>query len=144
MALQSDSPAVKVARAHVQAWNNHDLDGARAALANDVHVTVTTTQPGAPAVDTVGVPDYMVGLEAFAQAVTRGSLKEIAAIGDDRNALLLITVEADFGFGKTTSPGARLYLLDDNDKITAEHVVFFLGSYGSVVARALARRGPCW
>jgi hypothetical protein len=32
------------------------------------------------------------------------------------------------GFGKTTSPGARLYLLDDNDKITAEQVVFFLGS----------------
>jgi len=128
MAVQTDSPAVKVARAHVQAWNNRDLDTARAALANDVHVTVTTTQPGAPAVDTVGIPDYMVGLEAFVEAVTPGSLKEIAAIGDDHNALLLITVEADFGFGKTTSPGARLYLLDDNDKITAEHVVFFLGS----------------
>jgi ketosteroid isomerase-like protein len=128
MVVQADSTAVEVARAHVQAWNNHDLDTARAALANDVHVTVTTTQPGAPAVDTVGIPDYMVGLEAFVKAVTRGSLEEIAAIGDDRNALLLITVEADFGFGKTTSPGARLYLLDENDKIAAEQVVFFLGS----------------
>src|SRR5262249_9150953 len=63
--VQTDAPAVKVARAHVQAWNNPDLDAARAALADDVHVTVTTTQPGAPAVDTVGIPDYMVGLEAF-------------------------------------------------------------------------------
>ena len=128
MAIQTDSPAVEVARAHVQAWNHRDLDTARAALANDVHVAVTTTQPGAPAVDTVGIPDYMVGLEAFVKAVTRGSLEEIAAIGDDRNALLLITVEADFGFGKTTSPGARLYLLDENNKIAAEQVVFFLGS----------------
>jgi hypothetical protein len=128
MVLQTDSPAVKVARAQVQAWNDHDLETARAALANDVHVTVTTTQPGAPTVDTVGIPDYMIGLEAFVKAVTRGSLKEIAAIGDDRNALLLITVEADFGFGKTTSPGARLYMLDDNDKIVAEQVVFFLAS----------------
>ena len=128
MVVQTDSPAVRVARAHVQAWNNHDLDTARAALANDVHATVTTTQPGAPAADTVGIPDYMIGLEAFVKAVTRGSLKEIAAIGDDRNALLLITVEADFGFGKTTSPGARLYMLDDNDKIVAEQVVFFLAS----------------
>jgi hypothetical protein len=128
MVAQTNSPAVKVARAHVQAWNNHDLDTARAALADDVHLTVTTTQPGAPSVDTVGIPDYMVGLEAFVKAVTHGSLEEIAAIGDDRNALLLITVEADFGVGKTTSAGARLYLLDDNDKITAEQVVFFLAS----------------
>ena len=128
MTVQADSPAVKVARAHVGAWNNHDLDTARAALADDVHVTVTTTQPGAPSVDTVGIPDYMVGLEAFVKAITRGSLKVIAAVGDDRNALLLITVEADFGFGKTTSPGARLYLLDEHNKIAAEHVVFFLSS----------------
>jgi hypothetical protein len=128
MVVQMDSQAVRVARAHVEAWSRHDLDTARAALANDVHVTVMTTQPGAPAVDTVGIPDYMVGLEAFVKGVTRGSLKEIAAMGDDRNALLMITVEADFGFGKTTSPGARLYLLDDDGKIAAEQVVFFLGS----------------
>jgi hypothetical protein len=128
MTVQTDSPAVKVARAHEQAWNNDDLATARAALADDVHVTVTTTQPGAPAVDTVGIAAYMVGLEAFVKAITRGSLKEMAAVGDDHNALLLITVEADFGFGKTTSPEARLYLLDDNNKIAAEQVVFFVGS----------------
>ena len=128
MAVRSDSPAVKVARAHTHAWDQRDMEAARAALADGVHITVTTTMPGAPAVDTVGVDDYMVGLEFFANACTPGSLKEIAAIGDDRNALLLVTVEADFGFGKTMSPGARLYLLDENDKISAEQVVFFAGS----------------
>ena len=127
MAVRSDSPAVKVVRAHTQAWDQRDMGSARNALAEGVHVTVTTTMPGAPAVDTIGVDDYMAGLEFFVNACTPGSLKEIAAIGDDRNALLLVTVEADFGFGKTTSPGARLYLLDENDKITAEHVVFFAG-----------------
>ena len=128
MAVRSDSPAVKVARAHTHAWDQRDMEAARAALADGVHITVTTTMPGAPAVDTVGVDDYMVGLEFFANACTPGSLKEIAAIGDDRNALLLVTVEADFGFGKTMSPGARLYLLDESDKIAAEQVVFFAGS----------------
>ena len=128
MAVRSDSPAVKVARAHTHAWDQRDMEAARAALADGVHITVTTTMPGAPAVDTVGVDDYMVGLEFFANACTPGSLKEIAAIGDDRNALLLVTVEADFGFGKTMSPGARLYLLDETDKIAAEQVVFFAGS----------------
>jgi hypothetical protein len=128
MTVQSDSPAVKVARAHTQAWDVRAMDAARTALADGVHVTVTSTLPGAPVVDTVGVDDYMAGLEFFVNACTPGSLKEIAAIGDDRNALLLVTVDADFGFGKTTSPGARLYLLDENDKITAEHVVFFASS----------------
>jgi hypothetical protein len=128
MAVRSDSGAVKVAREHTQAWDQRDMEAARNALADGVHVTVTTTMPGAPAVDTIGVDDYMAGLEFFVNACTPGSLKEVAAIGDDRNALLLVTVEADFGFGKTTSPGARLYLLDENDKITAEHVVFFAGA----------------
>jgi hypothetical protein len=128
MAVGSDSPAVKVARAHTQAWDQRDMEAARTAVADGVHVIVTTTMPGAPAVDTVGVDDYMAGLEFFVNACTPGTLKEITAIGDDRNALLLVTVEADFGFGKTTSPGARLYLIDDNDRIAAEHVVFFAGS----------------
>jgi hypothetical protein len=49
----------------------------------------------------------------------------LASIGDERNALLMLTVEVDFGAGKATLPGARLYLLDDNDKIKTEHVIFY-------------------
>jgi hypothetical protein len=37
----------------------------------------------------------------------------------------MLTVEADFGGGKATLPGARLYLLDENNKIQTEHVIFY-------------------
>ena len=54
-----------------------------------------------------------------------GSLRVLASTGDERNALLMLTVQADFGAGKVTLPGARLYLLDENDKIKTEHVIFY-------------------
>ena len=99
MTLQKDSHAVQVARAQVKAWSNHDLAAARAAVAGTATLAVTTTQAETPAVNTVvnttGIDDYMAGLENFVKAVAPGSLKEIAALGDDRNALLMFTVEAD-------------------------------------------------
>ena len=49
--------------------------------------------------------------------------------GDERNALLMLTVEADFGAGRATLPGARLYLLDDNNKIQTEHVIFYAAGH---------------
>ncbi len=125
MSTQTESPAVAIARAHVEAWSNHDFDTARSGLAPDVHVTATTTQPIMKPTDLTGADSYMVGLTQFAQAVTPGSLCVIAAVGDERNALLMLTVEADFGAEKATLPGARLYLLDENDKIKAEQVIFY-------------------
>jgi hypothetical protein len=125
MSAQKESPAVAVARAHVEAWSNHDFDAARSGLAPDVRVTSTTTQPMPPAVDLTGADDYMIGLIQFAQAVVPGSLRILASAGDERNALLMLTVEADFGTGKATLPGARLYLLDENNKIKTEHVIFY-------------------
>ena len=125
MSAQHEPPAVAIVRAHVQAWSNHDFDAARNGLAPDVRVTATTTQPFPPATDLAGADDYMVGLTQFAQAVVPGSLRVIASTGDERNALLLLTVEADFGAGKATLPGARLYLLDENNKIKTEQVIFY-------------------
>jgi len=125
MSAQHESPAIAVARAHVEAWTNHDFDTARAALATDVRVTAITTQPMPPATDLTGVDDYMTGLTQFAQAVVPGSLRIVASTGDERNALLMLTVEADFGAGKATLPGARLYLIDDDNKIKTEHVIFY-------------------
>jgi len=125
MSAQKESPAVAVARAHVEAWSNHDFDAARSGLAPDVRVTSTTTQPMPPAVDLTGADDYMIGLIQFAQAVVPGSLRFLASAGDERNALLMLTVEADVGTGKATLPGARLYLLDENNKIKTEHVIFY-------------------
>ena len=84
-----------------------------------------TTQPIMPATDLAGADDYMIGLTKFAQAIVPGSLRVIATVGDERNALLMLTVEADFGAGKATLPGARLYLLDEDGKIKTEQVLFY-------------------
>ena len=125
MPTQPDSPAVAVARAHVEAWSNHDFNTARDSLAADVTVTSTTTQPIMKAVNLAGIDDYMIGLTQFAQGVVPGSAHIIASVGDEHNALLMLTVEADLGAGKATLPGARLYLLDENNTIKAEQVIFY-------------------
>ena len=125
MSAQHESPAVAIARAHVEAWSNHDFDAARSRLAADVKVTATSTLPIMPATDLSGADDYMVGLTQFAQAVVPGSLRVIASVGDERNALLMLTVEADLPVGRMTLPGARLYLLDEAGNIKAEQVIFY-------------------
>jgi hypothetical protein len=126
MSSQPEPAAVAIARAHVEAWSNHNFGAARRSLASDVHVTATTTMTGAPSTDLTGVEDYMIGLTQFAQVVVPGSARILESVGDERNALLLLTVEADFGGGKATSPAARLYLLDENNKIKSEQVVFYV------------------
>jgi limonene-1,2-epoxide hydrolase len=125
MSAQHEPHAVAIARAHVEAWSNHDFDAARNSLAPDVRVTATTTQPFLPATDLTGVDNYMAGLTQFAQAVVPGTLRVIATAGDEQNALLMLTVEADLGAGKATLPGARLYLLDQDSKIKTEQVIFY-------------------
>ena len=127
MPTDQQSTAVAVARAHVEAWSNHDFDAARKGLAEDVRVTATTTQPLMKDTNLSGVEDYMHGLKEFAQAVVPGSLTVNATLGDERNALLMVTVQAALGPGgeKVTLPAARLYLLDEEDKIRVEQVIFF-------------------
>lgn len=125
MALTSESRAVDAARAHIKAWSNHDYDTARKGIADDVHITVNTTQPIMQPIDTRGADDYMSGLEQFAGTVVAGSATELAAVGDEHNALVLASVEADLGGGPMTLPGARLYLFDEDGRIKAEQIVFF-------------------
>ena len=125
MPVNHESPAVVAAVAHVEAWSNHDFDAARAALAADVKVIAITTQPIMKPTDLTGVDDYMVGLIEFAQAVVPGSARIVTSLGDDRNALLTLTVDADFGTGAMTLPASRLYLFDDDAKIQSEQVIFF-------------------
>jgi hypothetical protein len=121
------SRAVAVARAHVEAWSNHDWDRARSLLAPDVRVMTMTTNPNLPKTDLVGSDAYMEGLTHFAQAVVPSSFQEVASLGDERNALLMLTVQAVFGPGAppVTLPAARLYLLDENGKIELEQVIFY-------------------
>jgi len=128
MSAQQESPAVAVARAHVEAWASHDFDTARSKLAPDVRVRATTTAPYPPDTDLTGADQYMEGLRAFAEPVVPGSVSVLASTGDDRNALLLLSLTMAGGpFGEgTTAPCARLYLIDDNGKIKNEQVVFYL------------------
>ena len=127
MPVQQDSPAVAIARAHAEAWSNHDWDKAQKMLAPNVHVTTTTTQPIMAATDLTGIDNYMDGLIKFAQAVEPGSARVIASVGDERNSLILLTVRAAFSpsGAKVTLPAARLALLDENNKIKTEQVIFF-------------------
>jgi SnoaL-like domain len=128
MSAQPEAPAVAIARAHVDAWSNHDFDKARSILADDVKVTATSTNPALPHTDLTGADDYMTGLVAYAQPIVPGSLRVLASVGDERNALLLLTMTmagGPFGTG-AQAPCARIYLLDDDGKIKTEQVVFYV------------------
>lgn len=119
-----DPIAVAVARAHVEAWNHHDYDVVRTTLAPDVHVVVTSVDPGAPNVDTRDIEAYL----ELGQGVVPGSLRVTSAIGDDTRALLQVTTRVRFGpeAPEMTAHSARLYLLDESHKIAEERVIFFV------------------
>jgi hypothetical protein len=128
MSSQQEPTAVAVARAHVEAWGGHDYDTARASLAPDVHVVVSSVDPEAPKVDTTGIEEYMEGLIHFGHVVLPGTSSVTSAIGDDRRAMLVVTSRVKFGpdAPEMTNHQARLYRLDDNQKIAEEQVIFFL------------------
>ena len=125
--MSQEPPAIAVAKAHVEAWSNHDWNKARCALAADVRVTATTTMPAFPAADLTGVDQYMDGLVQFAQGLEPGTAQVVASVGDERNALLMFTARLAAGgpFGTGTLSGARLYLLDDDGRIKSEQVLFY-------------------
>ncbi len=128
MSSNQEATAVEVARAHVAAWGKHDYEVARAALAADVHVSVSSVDPEAPKVDTTGVQDYMQGLMQFGHAVLPGTTTVNSGVGDETRALLHVTSRVKFGpdAPEMTLRGARLYRLDEDQKIIDEQVVFFV------------------
>ena len=117
---ESSSPAVALARTHLEAWANHDLDKARGNLAEDV-------QFFSPAANLVGIDEYMEGprgLAQFAKQVVPGSLRIIAATGDERNALIMYEVRTEGGpFGPRLFPSAQTWVLSDSGKIKVERIV---------------------
>ena len=129
MSALTDSPAVATARAHVEAWSNHDFDAARHLLADDVEVTATAADPAFPQTHLTGADNYMAGLIAYAQPIVPGSVRVLASTGDQHHALLTLTMTmagGPFGSG-ATAPCARLYTLDENNKIKTEQVIFYIG-----------------
>jgi SnoaL-like domain len=128
MPVQQESPALTVARAHVQAWSSKDWDTAASMLASDVHVIAITTNPALPQTDLTGAEEYMQGLVAFADPIAPGSVRELASAGDERNTLLTLDLRmagGPFGDG-VQAPCARLYLVEDG-KIQAEQVIVYVG-----------------
>lgn len=118
----TDSPAVALALRHLEAWSNHDLESARANLADEVEFH-------SPAGKLVGVAEYMdapSGLVQFAKQVVPGSLRVITAMGDERNALIMYEVTTEGGpAGSKVFPSAQTWLLDENGKIKVERIVSY-------------------
>jgi hypothetical protein len=127
MSGQSDPTAVAVASAHVEAWSNHNYDKARASLAPDVHVLAVSVDPGAPRADLSGIDAYMEGLVQFGRMILPGTTTVTSAAGDDNRALLHVTSKVKFGpdAPQMDHHQARLYRLDDDQKIVEEQVIFF-------------------
>ena len=120
MAKQSkkDSRAVALARAHLEAWTNHDFDTVRGNLAQDV-------QFYSPAANLVGIDEYMDaprGLTQFAKQVVPSSLRIFAAMGDERNALIMYGVSTE----SKVFPSAQTWLLDDDGMIKVERIVSYM------------------
>lgn len=121
----NDSPAVALALRHLEAWTNHDLEAARGNLAADV-------QFFSPAGHLTGVDEYMDaprGLVQFARQVVPGSLRIVAAKGDERNALIMYEVDTEGGpIGSKTFPSAQTWVLDDEGKIKLERIISYVTS----------------
>jgi hypothetical protein len=128
MSSSQEPTAVAVARAHVEAWSNHDYDTARAALAADVHVLAVSVDAQAPDTDLSGVDAYMEGLIQFGQIVLPGTTTVNSSVGDDSRALLRVTSRVKFGpdAPEMTLHGARLYLVGEDRKIVDEQVIFYV------------------
>ena len=118
-----ESRAVALARAHLEAWTNHDFDTVRGNLAEDV-------QFFGPAANLVGIDEYMDaprGLTQFARQVVPGSLRIFAVMGDEQNALIMYQVSTEGGpIGSKIFPSAQTWLLDENGKIKVERIVSYV------------------
>src|SRR5260370_41591943 len=120
---KTDSRAVALGLAHLEAWTNHDFETVRGNLAEDV-------QFFSPAANLSGVDEYMDaprGLAQFAKQVVPGSLRVIATMGDDRNALIMYEVSTEGGpIGSKLFPSAQTWVLDDDGKIKLERIVSYM------------------
>jgi hypothetical protein len=119
---KTESRAVALALAHLEAWTNQDFEIVRGNLAEDV-------QFFSPAANLTGIDEYMDaprGLTQFARQVVPGSLRIIAAVGDERNALIMYEVRTEGGpIGSKVFPSAQTWLLNDNGRIKVERIISY-------------------
>jgi hypothetical protein len=126
MMKMQDSTAITIACAHIDAWSHHDWDKTRELLSPNIHAVVTTTEPRIA--EFTGIDNFMERKIKGAQLVEPGSAHVISTIGDERNALVLVTMRIGLGPGGTMVTLARacLYLLDENKKIKEERDEYFI------------------
>ena len=128
MMTTGNSTAVDVARAHIDAWSHHDWERTRELLAPGVHAWVTSTQAGFGTAELAGIDAYMEPKVKAARLIEPGSVREICAMGDERNALVIVTFRIGLGPGGSVVTMARscLYLLDEDEKIKEERDTFYV------------------
>ncbi len=108
--------------------SRHDWDKTKELLAPNVHASVTTTMPTLGGSEFTGIDNYMALKVKAARLIEPGSVQVIGTIGDESNALTLVTFRIGLGPGGTMVTMARacLYLLDENKKIKEERDSFFV------------------
>jgi hypothetical protein len=126
--IMQDSPAVKVALAHIEAWSHHNWEQTRAMLAPDVHALVTSTQREIGTNEFTGIDKYMALKTKAASLVEPDSVHVLGAVGDENTALTLVTFRIAMGPSGSLVTMARscLYLLDEHKKIKDERDSFFV------------------
>jgi hypothetical protein len=97
-------------------------------LAPNVHASVTSTDPQFPGGDFTGVDTYMDRKTKAGRLVEPGSVQLLFAIGDELNALIVVSFRIGLGPGGTMVTMARscLYALDESRKIKEERDAFFI------------------
>jgi len=123
-----ESTAVSIALAHIDAWTHHDWDKTREMLAPNVHALVTSTNPQFRGGEFTGIDTYLERKTKAARLIEPGSVQVLSTIGDEVNALVLVTFRIGLGAGGSMVTMARscLYALDENKKIKDERDAFFI------------------
>jgi hypothetical protein len=122
------SLAIDVARSHIKAWSSHDWVTTRALLSPDIHAWVTSTQPGSGTSEITGIDAHMAPKVRAAQLIEPGSVREIVALGDEQNALVVVTFEIGLGQDGSLMTMVRscVYRLDESSRIQEERDSFYL------------------
>jgi hypothetical protein len=115
--------AVELAIKHINAMCNHNAAAQRDLLADDVHFTLITSVPGFPSPVQGNNAEEFMKAQGSPNPLVPGSLRLLKSIGDDHQALLVVTVKASMGPEPVTLLAARYYAIDQHDKIKNELVI---------------------
>lgn len=120
--------AVKVARRHIRAWTTLDWDTTRGLLSPNIHAQVSTANPAKQTAELSGIESYMRPKIMAARLIEPGSVEEIAAVGDERNAVVVVRFQIGLGANGTMVEMVRscLYRIDDMGKIAEERDAYYI------------------